>query len=296
VVTKIFGTVPAQKLLLEPSIGLSLWSCDLSGEAVKTRVFLSYSRKDGEFTQRLAKALEARGYIADYDQSDSDPANITSGISAEDEWWQRLQDMIVATDVVVFIVTPDSAASNVCDEEIAYSRGIGKRIIPILRRAIDFAKAPPRLSALNVKIEFLDDSEEVFAAALDQLCAALDLDVAWHRENRRLTELALKWNAAGRPDDSLMRRADVKASERLLERRPKSAELPLSLLNDYLDASRARIEEDSFQLKKLLDPSIADSALQALNEGRVGDALRLAMSVPPRQNVDNNEEGGPEGR
>ena len=125
--------------------------------------------------------------------------------------------MIAAADAMVFIVSPDSAASKVCDQEIAFARGIGKRIIPIMRRrrlfgdkpaakrrffawgsrAEPHTKAPPGLAALNVKITFLEDGEQEFTAALDQLCAALDVDVAWHRENRRLTELALKWDAAG---------------------------------------------------------------------------------------------------
>ena len=186
-----------------------------SGEAepVETRVFLSYSRKDALFTRRLVEALSLRGYAPDFDQSARDPANIDTGISAEDEWWQRLQQMIAAADVMVFIVSPDSAASRVCDEEIAYARNLGKRIIPVLRRPIDFAKAPPRLSALNVKIDFTDDGEVAFAAALAQLTAALDLDVAWHRESRRLVELALKWEAEGRPADRVMSPADIRASE-----------------------------------------------------------------------------------
>ena len=250
----------------------------MSEEPVKTRVFLSYSRKDSDFTRRLAEALEARGYIADYDRSLADPANIATGISAEDEWWQRLQDMIAAADVMVFIVSPDSAASKVCDEEIAYARGVGKRLIPILWRAIDFAKAPPRLSALNVKIDFTGDSGEAFAAALDQLCAALDLDVAWHRENRRLTELALKWDAGGRPADSLMRPADIKAAERLLERRPRSAEPPPALLGDYLDASRARIEEETRRLRRTIGRAFVKPARQALTEGPGENTLRLVAA------------------
>ncbi len=247
-------------------------------EPVKTRVFLSYSRKDGDFTVRLAEALEARGYTPDYDRSLADPANIATGIAAEDEWWQRLQDMIAAGDVMVFIVSPDSAASKVCDEEIAYARGIGKRLVPILWRAIDFAKAPPRLSALNVKIDFTSDSDAAFTAALDQLCAALDLDVAWHRENRRLTELALKWDAGARPAESLMRPADIKAAERLLERRPRSAEPPPPLLGEYLDASRARIEEETRRLRRTTGRAFVKPSLQALNEGLSEHALRLAAS------------------
>jgi hypothetical protein len=77
------------------------------------RVFLSYSRGDRAFAERLAASLTARGFVADWDQASTDPDNITTGISAEDEWWARLQQMIIAADVVVFVVSPDSAASKV---------------------------------------------------------------------------------------------------------------------------------------------------------------------------------------
>jgi hypothetical protein len=137
----------------------------------------------------------------------TDPSNIESGISAQDEWWQRLQQMIDAADVIVFVVSPDSAASKVCDEEIAYARNLGKRIIPILCRSIDFAKAPGRLAALNVKISFIEDGGATFSTALDRLCAELDVDVGWHRESRRLVQLAVKWGTEGRSADQLMNSA-----------------------------------------------------------------------------------------
>ena len=125
---------------------------DDTQQPAKTRVFLSYSRKDEAFTRRLAEALAGRGYAPDFDQSArDDPANFDTGISVEDEWWQRLKDMIAAADVMVFIVSPDSAASPVCDEEIAYARDLGKRIIPILRRRVDFAELPPLLSARHIE-------------------------------------------------------------------------------------------------------------------------------------------------
>jgi hypothetical protein len=163
----------------------------------KLRIFLSYSRKDGTFTRRLADALAARGYVPDFDRASYDPDNIDSGISAEDEWWQRLQAMIASADAMVFIVSPDSAASSVCDEEIAYARGLGKRVIPVLRRPIDFRRTPPRLTALNIKIQFLEDA--AFDVGLTELCAALDIDVDWYRESRRLTGLATRWDQGDRP-------------------------------------------------------------------------------------------------
>ena len=251
-----------------------------SGEAepARTRVFLSYSRKDGDFTRCLAEARAHGGYAPDFDQSARDPANIDTGISAEDEWWRRLQQMIAAADVMVFIVSPDSAASKVCDEEIAYARNVGKRIIPILRRPIDFAKAPPRLSALNVKIDFSDDGEAALVAALAQLCAALDLDVAWHRESRRLVGLALKWDAESRPADRVMSPADIRASERLLERRPRSADPPAQVLTDFLEASRTRLEEEMRRLRRTTGRAFVKPAEEALREGRHEQALRLCAA------------------
>jgi hypothetical protein len=186
-------------------------------------VFLSYSRKDALFTRHLAEALDERGYAPDFDQSDRDPVH--NGIAVGEEWWPRLKDMIVAADVMVFIVSPDSAASPVCDDEIAYARDMGKRIIPVVWREVDFSRLPQRLAALNIgRIDFTD--EAAFAAALGKLAAALDLHVDWHRESARLTLLAARWDKAGRPDDLLLTAADVRAVGTLLERRPAGAPEP----------------------------------------------------------------------
>jgi tetratricopeptide (TPR) repeat protein len=208
-------------------------------QSVRTRVFLSYSRKDGPFTSHLANELIERGYEPDFDQSSFDPSNIESGISAQDEWWPRLQQMIAAADVIVFIVSPDSAASRVCDEEIAYARNLGKRIIPVLCRSIDFAIAPPRLGALNVKISFIGNDGATFGTALDRLCADLDIDVGWHRESSRLIQLAVKWRTEGRSPDRLMGSVDIRSGERILQNRPRNADPPARLLIDFVGASRA---------------------------------------------------------
>jgi formylglycine-generating enzyme required for sulfatase activity len=206
----------------------------------KLRVFLSYSRKDGAFTRCLADALAARGYVPDFDQANYGPDNVDSGISAEDEWWQRLQAMIASADAMVFVVSPDSAASKVCDEEIAYARGLGKRIIPVLRRPIDYHKAPPRLTALNIKIQFLEEAAPAFDVSLAELCVALDVDVDWYRESRRLTGLAVRWNQLGRPDDLLLTTGDVRAIGNLLENRPRSAPDPSPILVELREKSQTK--------------------------------------------------------
>jgi hypothetical protein len=74
---------------------------------------------------------------------------------------------------MVFIVSPDGAASEVCDQEIAYARNLGKRIVPVLLRPIDFAKAPPKLSALNpAQLEGVACPMRAQSGRLEALCSA----------------------------------------------------------------------------------------------------------------------------
>jgi hypothetical protein len=149
--------------------------------------------------------------------------------------------MIAAADVMLIVGSPDLAASKVCAEEIAHARNLGKRIIPILHRQIDFPAAPPRLKALNFKISFDGEGEAAFAAALDDLCTALDLDVAWYREAARLTALATRWDKAGRAEELLLGQFDVRKVGELLERRPAGAPDPAAILLELREASRARL-------------------------------------------------------
>jgi len=169
-------------------------------EESQTRVFLSYSRADEDFIRRLAGALHAKGYVVDFDQATSASAELDLGISAQDRWWMRLKEMIAAADVMVFAVSPESARSRVCDDEIAHASNLGKRIIPILRRPIDFGRAPERLRSLNVKLRFERDDDAGFESAIGQLCLELGRDIDWHRRATRLARLAQHWDAEGRPE------------------------------------------------------------------------------------------------
>ncbi len=210
------------------------------------RVFLSYSRKDRAFVEWLSAALTARGFVVDWDQASADPDNITTGISAEDVWWERLQEMIGAADVVVFIVSPDAAASQVCDEEIAYARAVGKRTIAVMYRPIDFRTAPPRLAALNVKITFV----EAAAAALEQLVRALSVNVGWTREATWITQEALRWERTGRAEELLLLGPDLRRAESWAVRRPVGAGLEVEQVTEFIEASR-QLEAEQRALEDL---------------------------------------------
>jgi len=217
---------------------------DIAGEDARTRVFLSYSRRDAALVARVAEGLLGAGFLADYDQAAHDPGHVSAGIAAEDEWWKRLQEMIASADVMVFLVSPDSAQSAVCDEEIAYARALGKRILAVLARPVDFARAPPRLSALNVRIDFSEGGPG-FEAALAQAVSALEMNVGWHREGRKYFARVQEWDTAGRPKSRLLREGAVEEAERWALARPRNEPEPGELFLAWIAASRTQIRRDA---------------------------------------------------
>jgi TIR domain len=63
----------------------------------KARVFISYSRKDMAFADRLEAALKARGFEPLIDRTE---------IYAFEDWWKRIEALIGKADTVVFVLSP----------------------------------------------------------------------------------------------------------------------------------------------------------------------------------------------
>ena len=61
------------------------------GAEPKARVFISYSRKDMAFADRLEAALKARGFAPLIDRTE---------IYAFEDWWKRIEALIGRADTV----------------------------------------------------------------------------------------------------------------------------------------------------------------------------------------------------
>ena len=112
---------------------------NVTREADKLNVFISYSRDDLEFADQLDAALDGTGFNATVDRHD---------ISGADDWKRRLGELIRDADTVTFVLSPSSAGSPVCAWEVDEAARLGKRIIPVLCRPLE-GNAPPRLANLN---------------------------------------------------------------------------------------------------------------------------------------------------
>lgn len=221
------------------------------------RTFLSYTRKDLAFVQRLSHDLNDHGCFCDYDVVEVDPRNILAGISPEDEWWKRLQDMIVRAQVVVFVLSSHSLHSKVCDEEVGFALSSGKRVVAVTYGTIDITLLPPRLSALNIAIHFGVGEGPTYEQSLQKLVSVVHLDVAWHRFAADVAVAANKWNVLGRGREALMRGAELQALQEWASRRPASAgpfsELVLAYLSACHEAETVRVAELEAERERFLE-------------------------------------------
>ena len=90
--------VPAQEIIT-----------DTDGEERKTRIFISYSRKDSGFAERLRDNLIKRSFEAKLDIHDIRPG---------EPWQERLSGLITLADSVVFCLSPNFIRSEHCDWEV----------------------------------------------------------------------------------------------------------------------------------------------------------------------------------
>jgi hypothetical protein len=144
----------------------------------KARVFISYSRKDMAFSDRLEAALKARGFEPLIDRTE---------IYAFEDWWKRIEALIGRADTIVFVLSPDAIASDVALKEVAHAASLNKRFAPIVCRRVEDGMVPEALRRLN--FIFFDDPGR-FEASADVLAEALQTDIGWIREHTEFGEAA----------------------------------------------------------------------------------------------------------
>src|SRR5215469_12102075 len=83
----------------------------------KLRVFISYSRDDLKFADQLDDALNACGFECLIDRH---------GISGGEDWKRRLGNLITEADTVVFVLSPSSSRSEICDWEVEEAARLNK--------------------------------------------------------------------------------------------------------------------------------------------------------------------------
>jgi hypothetical protein len=171
-----------------------------------TDVFISYSRKDKEFVERLVQALKEKGRDVWIDFED---------IPFATDWWEEIQGGIEASESTVFVISPDSLTSQVCGLEVNYALKNNKRLIPLLYREPEDKQAPPEIAAINWVIFKTSDE---FDKAVLQLLETFDTDVDAMRQHTRLLVRAREWEKKGHSPSLLLRGEELDELEKMLNR------------------------------------------------------------------------------
>jgi hypothetical protein len=105
-------------------------------------LFISYSRKDADFVRRLSNALANAQREAWVDWRDIPPTA---------EWLEEIRSGIENSDNFLFVISPDSVESPICQSELSHAVQLNKRMIPLLYRDVP----SPALTGPLGKIHFL---------------------------------------------------------------------------------------------------------------------------------------------
>ena len=245
----------------------------------KLRVFISYSRDDLEFADQLDAALNACGFECLIDRH---------GISGGEDWKRRLGNLIRESDTVVFLLSPTSARSEICDWEVEEAARLGKRIIPVVCRSLEGASPPPQLRERNY-IFFHADPKAApgagFGTGLANLIAALNTDFDWLREHTRYLQRATEWDRGGRPANRLLSGDDIAEAKAWAARRPKNAPEPTALHLDFIRASEEEAEARSSAQRKQLEAVAAAQAERGMALKKAEDAQRKRATMARIRNI-----------
>ena len=148
-------------------------------------VFISYSRTDTEFVQRIASSLEENGKSAWVD---------TVGISDAEVFPRAIRSAIEESDAFLFVITPASVASGYCEQEVTYASSLAKRIVPVLRDAVPDGDLPEEIRTRNW-IPFSPGDD--YDASVGRVVQALDTDLEARKYHTRLLVKAIEWENEG---------------------------------------------------------------------------------------------------
>src|SRR5580704_14303707 len=130
-----------------------------------TDVFISYSRADKEFVEKLDKALKERGKDAWVDWADIHPSA---------EWLQEIFRAIESASAVVLVLSPRFAKSKVCADETDYALKHNKRIVPIVIDDFDQSTLSASVLARQwIHCRSIDNFDE----AVSSIISAIDTDL-----------------------------------------------------------------------------------------------------------------------
>jgi formylglycine-generating enzyme required for sulfatase activity len=124
-----------------------------------TQIFVSYSRKDLTFIERLAADLTQYGCDVWYD---------LSGLDGGSRWIREIEKEISQCDYMLVVLSPDSIISENVEDEVAFAKRLKKKIIPLYYR-------PCEDRMLYASLNHIDVQEQKYSENFNKILRALNV-------------------------------------------------------------------------------------------------------------------------
>jgi WD40 repeat protein len=190
-----------------------------------TDAFISYSRRDKEFVNKLYEAFKQLNHDVWVDWE---------SIPLTSDWRQEIYEGIIATNNFIFVISPDSVNSSECAVEVEQAIKHNKRLVPIVYRNVDPKDTHPNLAAINWI--FFRESDD-FDRAFQQLIKALDTDLNHVKIHTRLQQRAIEWDKKERDRSFLLYGSDLKQADQWVATSTDKEPQPTALQTQYIVAS-----------------------------------------------------------
>jgi hypothetical protein len=191
-----------------------------------SRVFVSYSRKDKAFVEKLTESLTSRKREVWVDWQDIPPTA---------DWLNECLLAIDGADTFVFVISPASVASEICSRELAHAISQSKRIVPVLLEAVSPDSLPEPIRRINwVSV----DSATEFDSFIQRLEQGLDLDLPWLRLHTRILVRAREWETKQKASGYLLSASDLDEAQQWLAGMRDHEPAPTALHVEYISASQ----------------------------------------------------------
>ncbi|MDW7693904.1 TIR domain-containing protein [Flammeovirgaceae bacterium SG7u.111] len=179
------------------------------------QAFISYSRINLPFAQRLHDRLTAYGNNIWFDQED-----IPEAVDFEKE----IEQGIAHSHNFIFIISPDSIKSEYCQKEIEYALKYNKRIVPILYQ--EPGNLIVEMDSTVRKINWIYGREEDdFENALSRVSSLLERN-EFVESHTHLLLKALEWRKHHRSTEKLLIGDDRKNAEEWLKQKFSKGQAP----------------------------------------------------------------------
>jgi len=181
-----------------------------------SHIFISYSRRDLAFAQKIVDELAENKLDVWVDWK---------SIPEGEDWEQEIYLGIEESDAFLFLISPGSVVSEMCNKEIAHAVKNGKRILPIFIASVDndgvygvteqFLHWEQKEEINRRNFIFCREGREEFNATINEIQTTIHTDYEWLKYHTKLLIKALDWKRHG-DQSRLLRGRELREAEQLL--------------------------------------------------------------------------------